>query len=973
MNKIFTNVLVALCVLIMASFTFAQMGVGKISGKVTDVDTGEPLIGANVVVLNTNLGAATDLDGNYFILNVDPGMYSLKVSYVGYAAKTIEQVRIVAGITYELNVTLSTNFSLPEVVVEDKKFFEEKATNTVKVMDAGQIDKLPVRGVANLVGLQAGVVIQDGSGGADGNATINVRGGRGSEVLYIVDGVVQNNLYNRTSVNQVANIAIEQISFQVGGYEAKYGQAQAGIVNVTTKSGQPFYSALIDVQSSTELDDYGYNLYSGTLSGPIIPGITEHTIFLSLERGWFGDADPPGITLDYPSIGKSYTSIPNNQADVWRASGKTNSRFGAFNLILSGIWNKRTSKVLDVYKIKNDADFYDEFYQENLSFGARVSQTVSKSTFWNLTLGYRAFDYERYNPFFRDQDHISNLYNYGDSLKYAEMFGATLLGDGRRTEATDDFGVFRPYGYSTNLYQHREDDAFSADLDLTSQISNHLLEFGAGVSAHTVRGYGLYAYQLKAQDESLPIDWQFMNLAPWVFGYDYTGSNKTNSDTPASLALLDSVGSDPSMNIFTRPREPVFFYAYLQDRFELEDLVLNLGLRVDYIDIKSYELINPVSGEGYNLPYAGGSNPDLFDIGDFTVKDAEVELSPRIGIGFPVTSSTVFHAQYGRFVQAPELNDMYSGPFDYNSYITGSPQFGFNGGLIREETTQYEIGFRQLIGNNSALNITLFYKNIKGLVNDQNHKYQREDGGQIVNAIYSTNADFGTNKGIAFSLNVTRLSYFSLSVDYTYALAEGTGSSTSSSQTAVFRNPDAEPPKVIAPLDFDQRHTGVIVLDFYVPEGDGGLWEMFNINTIFAFASGRPYTPTDNWNLLGDNGLSATNTGYVNSAYGPGVFRIDMKIEKSFPIGDFYISPYLWIDNLLGSENVVDVWRSTGSAYTTNYLNTPEGQAAALNNRNLNNGADGFSQDYQSLENDPTNFGNPRLIKLGVKFNFAKF
>ena len=98
-----------------------------------------------------------------------------------------------------------------------------------------------------------------------------------------------------------------------------------------------------------------------------------------------------------------------------------------------------------------------------------------------------------------------------------------------------------------------------------------------------------------------------------------------------------------------------------------------------------------------------------------------------------------------------------------------------------------------------------------------------------------------------------------------------------------------------------------------------------------------------------------------------------MKIEKSFPVGDFYISPYLWIDNLLGTENVTGVWRSTGSAYTTNFLNTPEGQASAQNNRNLNDGADGFAQDYQSLERDPRNFGTPRLIKLGVKFNFARF
>jgi hypothetical protein len=428
MNKIFTNVLVALSILILTSSAFAQSGVGKISGKVLDADTREPLIGANIIILNTNLGAATDIDGNYFILNITPGTYNAKVSYVGYAPKTIQGVRIVANLTYELNVDLSTDFTLPEIVIEDKKFFEEKATNTVRVIDSEMISRLPVRGVSSIVSLQSGVVVQDGSGGQDGNAEINVRGGRGSEILYIVDGVPQNNLYNRESVNQVSNNAIDQISFQVGGYEAKYGQAQSGIVNVTTKSGKPYYSVLVDVLTSTFTDDYGYNLYNATLSGPIIPGIPEHTIFLSGERGWFKDANPPGVPLEFQSTGTenstgqeygpvTYDAIPNNQADIWRFSGKTNSRFGGFNLVISALWNKRTAKQLgntrDIRLLKNSSEFLDEFYQENAQLSGRLSQTVSNSTFWNINFGYRSFEFERYNPFLRDADHITDLLRYG--------------------------------------------------------------------------------------------------------------------------------------------------------------------------------------------------------------------------------------------------------------------------------------------------------------------------------------------------------------------------------------------------------------------------------------------------------------------------------------------------------------------------------------------------------------------------------
>jgi outer membrane receptor protein involved in Fe transport len=978
MNKFFTKLLVALTLSFLVSSAFAQTGVGKISGNVMDADTREPLIGANVIVLGTNHGAATDIEGNYFILNITPGTYDVKFSYVGYASKTLQGVRIVANITYELNVDLSTDFTLPEIVVEDKKFFEQKATNTVKVIDSDQISRLPIRGVSNIASLQSGVVVSEGSGGQDGDSEINVRGGRGSEVLYIVDGVPQNNLYNRDSEAQVSNVAIDQISFQVGGYEAKYGQAQSGIVNVTTKSGQQYYSILADVVTSEFTDDYGYNLYSGVLSGPIIPGIAEHTIFLSGERGWFKDADPMAVPIELPSLadetnpnGVTLTTIPNNSAGIWRFSGKTKSRFGNWSVQLGALINERVNKRSkninargSSYYIrfyKNNSAFFPEFERKNYSFSGRVSQTVSNSTFWNLNLGYREFEYELYQPQLRSDDprnptnHVNDLMSYGDSTLFEQRWGVTLLANGTRiADEIDDNGVYYSFGYMRGLYQHREDDVLSADLDLTSQLDNHLLEFGAGIAKHTVRGYGINAFLLAGQEFSTN-DSIFAATQPYVFGYDMTGANKTTSSTPANSELLGD------LNEFLRPREPILAYIYLQDRFELDDIVLNFGLRMDYFDVKSFELINP------EFPYLGGSDPDNFDRGDFKVRDAKVHFSPRLGIGFPVTESTVFHAQYGRFIQLPELNDMYTGPYDYDQFVTGSPQFGQNGGLLSEETTQYEIGLRQLLGPNSALNITAFYKNTRDLVNVQNHEFQRSEGGEIITAIYSANADFGTIKGFALSFDVTRLSYLSASLQYTFSIAEGTGSSINSSQTAVFRNLDGLPPKVIAPLNFDQTHTGVAILDFYVPEGELGFLELFNINAIISFNSGRPYTPVDQWNAAtNDNGIVAATTGYVNSAVGPSTFRIDLKVEKSFPIGDFYITPYIWIENLLDVDNEVAVWRTTGNGSNTDWLNTETGRAVAENN------GPGYVQDYKSLEKDPRNFGIPRLIKLGLKLNFSK-
>ena len=933
MKNNFTTNFFILVLFLYSSSLFAQSGVGKLSGKIIDANTREPLIGANVVIVNSELGAATNIDGEYFILNITPGTYNVKISYVGYAPRTVQGVRIVAGITYELNVELSTDFTLPEIVVEDKKFFEEKATNTVKVVDANQISKLPVEGIANIVSIQAGVVVADGSGGQDGNAAINVRGGRSGEVLYIIDGVPQNNVLSNSSSAQVSNDAIEQISFQVGGYEAKYGQAQSGIVNVTTKSGTPDYSIFADAATSSLTDEFGYNQYTLNFSGPIIPGNTKHTIFLSAERSWFLDATPPAVNLEFPSINKTYTHLPNNDAGVWRFTGRTHHFFGKFKLSLGGNINLRNGRSFILSYAKNNSEFNPAFNQKNYSFSTKISQTISNNTFWNLNIGFRRYSFKQYEPHFGD-----DLYLYGDSVALAQL-GATIAYNGQRVQV-DQNQIFYGFGRVSDFYSKNENDALDADFDLASQIDNHLIEIGGGVNYNIVRYYAISPVQLAAADPSLSETKKFENLQPSLFGYDITGKTKTG------------------LNDKFAPKNPLFAYAYIQDRYELEDLVLNLGLRMDYFDSQADILIDP------SHPFAGGTNPGDFDPGDFTKKKPELQFSPRIGLGFPVTQSTVFHAQYGRFIQIPALTDLYASQFDLDQFISFNPQYIQTGTIHSEETIQYEIGFRQILGSVAALNITTFYKNIKGLVNRQTHYFQRSYGGEVLTYISPTNSDFGTTRGLALSLDVTRLSYFSLSFQYTYSIAEGTGSSTSSSQTAAFRNQDNAAPKVIAPLDFDQRHTGVVNLDFYVPKDELGIFEMTSASVLVSFNSGRPYTPLNYYDILSGNNGGPSTIGYINSRYMPGTFRVDLKIEKSFSVSGILISPYLWIQNLFDADNVVNVWRSTGDPYTTGFLNTDLGKdAVALN-------GEGYKQDYTSLERDPSNFGIPRLIRLGMKINF---
>lgn len=937
MRKLNTFSIITIFFLLIYSVTFAQSGAGKLAGKITDAVTGEALIGANVVLVNTSQGAAADINGEYFILNITPGTYSVRISFVGYQPQTFTDVRIVSGITYELNAKLTSGLNLDEIVVTSDKFFEEKSTNTTKVIDSDDIARLPVKGVARHASLQSGVVMADGSGGADGNATINVRGGRGGEVLYIVDGIPQNDAFTGNNYSQVSDAAIEQISFQIGGYEAKFGQAQSGIINVTTKSGNPNFNLYLDGQTSEFTDDYGYNLYTGTFSGPFVPGNGEHTFFLSAERGYFADANPSALGVKFESINYESPTLPDNESDIWRFSGRTKHYLGDFTVTLGANLNFRNYRGYVHTYSKANSQHNTKNEQFNQSYSVKVSQNIDRNSFWNLTAGFK----ENYDES-GDGVFFDNVEAYGDSAANAAL-GVTLPnGNGSRV-VFDEFGMFAAPGRVYDDYDKFKTQTINTDLDFTSQVDAHLLEIGGGFNYHTVRSYRIANPISLASNNirNLPEEEKYAQVRPEYYGYSILGDEEEGSG-------------------FTAAKHPLSFYGYIQDRFELEDLVINVGVRMDYFDSDTDVL------KDSKLPYAFG-DPGNYDAADFKPKATEFYVSPRIGLGFPVTETTVFHTQYGIFIQQPSLDQIFEGFEVLRNLITDNAQTVNNGYAESQKTTQYEIGFRQVLGDIAALNLTAFYKNTKGLVNVQTVKFQRVEGGELLEYYAPSNSDFGTIKGLAFSLDVSRMQYLSLGIDYTYSIAEGTGSSTNSSFTASFRNTSNEVPKVIAPLDFDQRHTGIVNLDFYVPKGDLGLLEMTSANVLFSFASGRPYTPLVTQNLVAGTTNYGDTKGYVNSTFGPGTFRVDLKLEKSFEFAGFRLSPYLWVENLFDVVNEVTVYRTTGNAYSTDYLNTDEAKLLIQAN------GEKWAQDYKSLELNPTNFGIPRLIKLGVKVNFDNF
>ncbi|NNE71103.1 MAG: TonB-dependent receptor plug domain-containing protein, partial [Rhodothermales bacterium] len=273
--------------------TTASAQVGKIAGRVTDATSGDPLIGVNVVIDGTTQGTVTDLDGNYIIVNVRPGDYTLLFSYIGFAAQRINEVRVTTGQTTRYDLRMSEEVIQGEeiVVTAERPLVQKDLTASKKTVVAEEIASLPVESFFGVLVTQAGVTT--GPGGE-----IHVRGGRSNEVAYLVDGMSVGNPFSTNGLaTSVATDAIQEMTVISGAFNAEYGKAMSGIVNLVTKEGGERYEGSLSFYGgdtftrhedlylspgflNSESGRLGVYTMEGTLSGPL-PFAKKVNFFLS--------------------------------------------------------------------------------------------------------------------------------------------------------------------------------------------------------------------------------------------------------------------------------------------------------------------------------------------------------------------------------------------------------------------------------------------------------------------------------------------------------------------------------------------------------------------------------------------------------------------------------------------------------------------------------------------------------------------
>jgi hypothetical protein len=954
-------------------------GAGKIRGKVTDAGTGEPLVGANVVVVGTSMGAATNIAGEFVILNVPAGTYSLRTSYVGYQSITITNNRVNNELTTDVSFQLpgeGVTVSTVEIIAE-RPLINKTATNAVRIVDNEFFDKIPARGINAALSIQPGVVVSGGN--------YYIRGGRPDEVGFRVEGVSTTDVINGGTSLYTTAEAIEQIQVQAGGYSAEFGGANAGIVQSQLRTGSPERWRFMVLGETDRYAtygkkalggySYGYGDVTATAGGPIFGKALR--FFGSIQNTFYRDPSiavrepytftnlvtDPVLSIAHRSTAKRDTLAPVSVSGVTQG-GQNNRWAGSGTLLLDlGAWQVRGAGSYSAQRTQNSAAFTEYFNLSRLTkndfqnaFGSvKVTHLFSPTTFMEVSGNFTLATNKSYDPDFGD-----NLFAYGDSLENAKLgyaLQSTSVNYARYGLFNGAFQISQP-GRQLNTYGRSRTTSMGGKLDFTTQLKQHELKLGGEYTQYKFRRY----------NPASPISWAQVRKDNQGASMDSLGIllNRAGGSVGADIIGYDAYGNEIDANVtryggllYTGPRKPVFAAGYIQDRIEFSDIILNLGLRWDYIDPNSFDTAEPGNITKNSIDYILES--------EFGNTEKTSIVSPRIGFSFPVSDRTVFHAQFGKFIQESRLQDSYRGPAFYAGNIQGGywavGTWGW--GLKPMKTTMYELGFSQVVSDNASFDITAFYKDIRDQV--QFTQIVPDAGSSTpVYAAYA-NADFSTAKGIELKFTLRRTERISAQVNYTFMDARSTASDQQGSN-GIYQlgvGPNALP-KMVFPTTFDYAHSGTMLIDYRFGKNDGGaILEQLGLNLQLRFNSGHSFTrlqmeeqsSTDERDRIPIEPIGASTT--------PWFFQLDGRLDKTISIGSLDVNFFIYVINVLGTDNAIDAFVRTGDSKSDGWFQTTGGVA----------NAETLGPDYVDMYNtlvlgrNSGNFSVPRQIRFGIRLD----
>jgi hypothetical protein len=960
--KYFGIILIAITLLI-SNLLYAG-NQGKLIGKVVDAAKNEPLPGATVVVVGTQRGATTDIDGKFTIIGINIGTYTVRASLVGYSSAEVKNIKIGGDETTQQNFKLSeTGVELQGVEITAQELIVNSfATNSQTKVSEKEIQSIPnVKTVDDVLKLQGGVVKQGGN--------IYLRGGRADEVVYLVDGVPTNSVLSANGASSTSELnseigrmmsgnstgisgggvslsanAIASVNVQASSFDADYGNAQSGIVNIVTKSGSDRYTGSLQYRSD-KVSDKNQNERYGSVS--------------------FGGPEPLTKYL-FPQLG---LNIPGTisffmNADLTRSDGVSQFNHDDFyNPLERKIrFNGFLGGLLNTFGFT-----YRDNQSNSFSFNTRIRYALSAED--EFSYGYRgsltsAHGYDRYWKYRADSSLIGASQSAQHNLSWQHFLGTQtyfkFFVSKLEIRSGNDVAGITPPDYSRADYKKYDinDDGFnelgtvqdwssslqstwSTRFDFISQLHPlHLLKTGFEFYLEHFNSTSISYPTYKHSGVDVPDPDPYYQRGEWP-GYGYYRSNINQYPNHGGI--------------------------YLQDNIEISGLNVHLGLRYDFFDVGA-QVYDPewvaawkdayvwsdssqepawvenMQGDTREEKLASGRD----DFKRFWYYFSHGYTSPRLSIGYPVTDRIVFYFNYGHFYQFADRSSYYNDP--YTATRSTGNNIG-NPALKPKKNVSYEAGFDDQFTDDMAFKVAAFYKDIF----DYETQVERKKNN------FWQNFDYASTRGFELRLQKSIGTNFQVVGTYTYQIAKGR--SASGKDQVLTEGSDVLAREIR--LAWDQNHTANILASYRVgPTEEGNFFGLpfvnnYGISMTWNYGSGYPYS--------GYNPYASENSAQLNSRLNsetsPYTMSVDLSVFKGFKMFDVInMMVTLDITNLFDRKNArnVGINNYTGSIYRYgDYIRSYEKQKAI--------------EPWRRTEIDflvPGYFDPPRQILLGLKLNW---
>lgn len=920
------NFLIAITVFIMPLIAGTT---GKLSGTILNEKTSEPLIGCNIIIENTYLGASSDLNGDYTILNIPPGKFDVRFEMIGYKKLRQEGVLISVDKTTRLDITMKQSVIQGDMVTvkADRKLIQFDVTQSEAIITSDILEEMPVTEVSDVLRLQGGVT-QDASG------EIHLRGGRASEVSYMVDGMPVSDMYDGGISIQIESDNVQELQVISGTFNAEYGKALTGVVNMVTKDGGSEIVGSVHAYSGDYIsrdpvyqDLHRFNInddrsISGNVSGPILPG---------------------RVTF--------YSSGRFNNSNGWLNGLQTFTIYGD-----TVFEDRNNNKYFDIGDIRKTPFYRSLNWYKSWSTQNKISLQINPSTTLKLNTVINSRAGQDYNHSLQFLDK-AQLTNYDRGQLYILSLSHSLSS---KSFFQINFSSFNKK-FESNLFQDPQDNRYATPdslywINTQGIVPEHIIDL-YGEDVKFFPPYSLYKagvdnrrFERETNTQTIKADYtsQINKYNQIKFGFDYTEVDLQLD----SYSILDSVQTDqvytpfiPEVGSISRTnykRTPKEIAVYIQDKIEYGDMIINLGMRYEefhpnsktpmnihepYIKNPRNPALDSLSiSELENIDWGSTSHIDEDSTGDsiaFSYADyyarfndqpnlksqtgwwkktsTKRQLSPRMAVAYPISDKGVIHFAYGYFFKVPDYSFLYDDT-DYKLTEAGT-NFGIFGNpdLKPETTVSYELGIKQEIYSGTRLELRAFYRDARNYV-ASGIPIDLGDGKTYYTYV---NKDYSNSRGFIATFYKRLDRYFGGQLDYTYQIAEGANSNPEEEFGAVLAG--NEPTRSMVPLDWDQTHNinGSIFT----------LYKNWAANATFQFGSGYPYTPEiTNYEMQGS---VLSNVLDRNSRRKPYNFRLDLKVTRKIIFNGLSGKIYISINNLTDRRNELSVYGDTGRAGET--------------------------------------------------------